>query len=75
MQVTTLKRDDWERALGAPAHAIASRLRLRGTVCGELIFHANPRVKRVVFICAPQHLKTHRRLSNLVNKRQQVAAQ
>jgi hypothetical protein len=53
MQVTTLKRENWERVVGEPAKEIFQRLPPGGLVHRALVFNANPRIKRVVFICTP----------------------
>ena len=53
MQVITVTRAMWEKGLGETAKSI-----FRGNPSDSLIvrattFHANPRIKRVVFICTP----------------------
>ncbi|MGC2354040.1 MAG: alpha/beta fold hydrolase, partial [Candidatus Udaeobacter sp.] len=53
MQVITVTRAMWEKGLGETAKSI-----FRGNSSDSLIvrattFHANPRIKRVVFICTP----------------------
>jgi hypothetical protein len=53
MQVVTLKRENWERAVGEPAKAIFKTLPPGSLLHRGLIFDANPRIKRVVFICTP----------------------
>ena len=53
MQATTLTGADWERTVGAPAREILSTLPTDSPVYHALIFRANPRVKRIVFICTP----------------------
>ena len=53
MQVVTLKRENWERTVGEPAKKIFKTL-VPGTLLHRgLHFDANPRIKRVVFICTP----------------------
>jgi pimeloyl-ACP methyl ester carboxylesterase len=53
LQVVTLKRENWERVVGEPAKEIFKTLPPDGLVHRALVFNANPRIKRVVFICAP----------------------
>jgi pimeloyl-ACP methyl ester carboxylesterase len=53
MQVVTLKRENWERTVGEPAREIFKTLPADSLVHRALVFNANPRIKRVVFICAP----------------------
>ena len=53
MQVVTLKRENWERTVGEPAKAIFKTLPADSLVHRALVFNANPRIKRVVFICTP----------------------
>jgi pimeloyl-ACP methyl ester carboxylesterase len=53
LQVVTLKRENWERVVGEPAREIFKTLPPDGLVHRALVFNANPRIKRVVFICAP----------------------
>jgi len=52
-QVTSVTRDDWEKTLGAPAMQIFATLRPADLVVRATTFKANPRIKRVVFICTP----------------------
>lgn len=53
MQVATLKPADWEQTVGAPARTILARVSTNDLFRRALIFDANPRVKRIVFICTP----------------------
>jgi hypothetical protein len=53
MQVVSLSPQNWERVVGQPAKDILQRLPPGGIVHHALIFNANPRIKRVVFMCAP----------------------
>jgi hypothetical protein len=53
LQVVSLKRENWERVVGEPAKEIFKTLPPDGLVHRALVFNANPRIKRVVFICAP----------------------
>ena len=53
MQVVTLKRENWERTVGEPAREIFKTLPPDSLVHRALVFNANPRIKRVVFICTP----------------------
>jgi pimeloyl-ACP methyl ester carboxylesterase len=53
MQVVTLKPENWERVVGEPAKEIFQRLQPNDLVYRALVFNANPRIKRVVFICTP----------------------
>jgi pimeloyl-ACP methyl ester carboxylesterase len=52
-QVTTLTRGDWETALGASGMRIFATLKPADLVPRATTFNANPRIKRVVFICTP----------------------
>jgi pimeloyl-ACP methyl ester carboxylesterase len=52
-QVVTLTRDMWEKALGETAKNIFSQNSSDSLIVRSLTFRANPRIKRVVFICAP----------------------
>src|SRR4030095_9291955 len=53
LQVTSMNRADWEQTLGEPAMQIFATLRPADLVARATTFKANPRVKRVVFICTP----------------------
>jgi pimeloyl-ACP methyl ester carboxylesterase len=52
-QVTSMTRADWEQTLGEPAMQIFATLRPTDLVVKATTFKANPRIKRVVFICTP----------------------
>ncbi|HEY3660063.1 MAG TPA: alpha/beta fold hydrolase [Candidatus Udaeobacter sp.] len=52
-QVTSVTRGDWETTLGAPAMQIFATLQPADLVSRATTFKANPRIKRVVFICTP----------------------
>jgi pimeloyl-ACP methyl ester carboxylesterase len=52
-QVTSVTRGDWEKTLGAPAMQIFATLQPADLVTRATTFKANPRIKRVVFICTP----------------------
>src|SRR6185369_4370193 len=52
-QVTNMTRADWEKTLGAPAMELFATLQPADLVSRATIFKANPRIKRVVFICTP----------------------
>jgi pimeloyl-ACP methyl ester carboxylesterase len=52
-QVTSVTRGDWEKTLGAPAMQIFATLQPADLVSRATTFKANPRIKRVVFICTP----------------------
>ncbi len=52
-QVTSVNRSDWEKTLGAPAMEIFATLQPNDLVTRATTFKANPRIKRVVFICTP----------------------
>jgi pimeloyl-ACP methyl ester carboxylesterase len=52
-QVTTISRADWEKALGPLAMQIFATLEPSDLVARATTFKANPRIKRVVFICTP----------------------
>jgi pimeloyl-ACP methyl ester carboxylesterase len=52
-QVTNITRGDWEEALGAQGMQIFATLKPADLVARATTFKANPRIKRVVFICTP----------------------
>ena len=52
-QVTNISRGDWETALGASGMQIFVTLKPADLVARATTFKANPRIKRVVFICTP----------------------
>src|SRR5437762_8570235 len=52
-QVTNMTRADWEQTLGEPGMQLFATLRPTDLVAKATTFKANPRVKRVVFICTP----------------------
>jgi pimeloyl-ACP methyl ester carboxylesterase len=52
-QVTTITRADWEKTLGAPAMQLFATLKPADLVAKATTFKANPRIKRVVFVCTP----------------------
>jgi pimeloyl-ACP methyl ester carboxylesterase len=52
-QVTSMSRADWEKTLGAPAMQLFATLKPADLVAKATTFKANPRIKRVVFICTP----------------------
>jgi len=52
-QVTSVTRTDWEKTLGAPAMQLFATLSPADLVAKATTFKANPRIKRVVFICTP----------------------
>jgi pimeloyl-ACP methyl ester carboxylesterase len=53
MQVVSLRPENWERVVGEPAKKIFARLTPGDLVHRALVFNANPRIKRVVFMCTP----------------------
>lgn len=53
MQVVTVTRSMWERSLGEPARDFLARNTHDSLIYRSVIFQANPRIKRVVFICTP----------------------
>jgi triacylglycerol esterase/lipase EstA (alpha/beta hydrolase family) len=53
MQVITVTRGMWEKALGETAKSIFRENSSDSLVVRATTFHANPRIKRVVFICTP----------------------
>ena len=53
LQVTTMTRGDWEKTMGEPAKQLFARLQPDNILAKALTFKANPRVKRVVFVCTP----------------------
>lgn len=52
-QVVTLTKASWEKAMGGKAKAIFDQQPKNGLIVRATTFHANPRIKRVVFICTP----------------------
>src|SRR4029453_13832303 len=52
-QVTSMTRADWEQTLGEPPMKVFPTLRPTDLVAKATIFKANPRIKRIVFICTP----------------------
>jgi pimeloyl-ACP methyl ester carboxylesterase len=52
-QVVTVTRAMWEKALGQTAKSIFSEHSSDSLIVRTTTFHANPRIKRVVFICTP----------------------
>jgi triacylglycerol esterase/lipase EstA (alpha/beta hydrolase family) len=53
MQVVSLKRENWERVAGEPARKVFKTLHPGSLAHRGLVFNANPRIKRVIFICTP----------------------
>jgi triacylglycerol esterase/lipase EstA (alpha/beta hydrolase family) len=53
MQVITVTRAMWEKALGETAKSIFRENSSDSLIVRATTFHANPRIKRVVFICTP----------------------
>ncbi|HXL25671.1 MAG TPA: hypothetical protein VN952_03275, partial [Chthoniobacterales bacterium] len=53
MQVVTVTRSMWERSLGEPARDFLARNAHDSLIYRSVMFQANPRIKRVVFICTP----------------------
>src|SRR5438045_9481068 len=52
-QVVTVNEGMWEKALGQNARAIFKENSSDSLIVRSTIFHANPRIARVVFICTP----------------------
>jgi pimeloyl-ACP methyl ester carboxylesterase len=52
-QITNMSRADWEKTLGEPAMQLFATLKPADLVAKATNFKANPRIKRVVFICTP----------------------
>jgi pimeloyl-ACP methyl ester carboxylesterase len=52
-QVTNISRADWEKTLGALGMQLFATLKPTSLVAKATTFKANPRIKRVVFICTP----------------------
>jgi pimeloyl-ACP methyl ester carboxylesterase len=53
MQATTLDRATWDRVVGSPAEKIFGEDPADGLIHRALIFNANPKIRRIVFICTP----------------------
>jgi triacylglycerol esterase/lipase EstA (alpha/beta hydrolase family) len=54
-QVVTVTPAMWEKALGTVARDVLARNSSNSLIVRGLVFKANPRIKRVVFICTPHH--------------------
>jgi pimeloyl-ACP methyl ester carboxylesterase len=52
-QVTNMSRADWEKTLGALGMQLFATLKPADLVAKATTFKANPRIKRVVFVCTP----------------------
>jgi pimeloyl-ACP methyl ester carboxylesterase len=52
-QVATITPAMWEQSVGQPAKEVLGRTPRNSLLYRSLIFQANPRIKRVVFICTP----------------------
>jgi pimeloyl-ACP methyl ester carboxylesterase len=52
-QVTSVTRADWEQTLGEVGMQLFATLKPADLVSKATTFQANPRIKRVVFICTP----------------------
>jgi len=52
-QVTSMTRTDWEKTLGPVGMELFATLKPADLVARASTFKANPRIKRVVFICTP----------------------
>jgi pimeloyl-ACP methyl ester carboxylesterase len=52
-QVITLNRGMWEKGIGETANAIFEKESANSLIVRATTFRANPRIKRVVFICTP----------------------
>ncbi|HEY4284248.1 MAG TPA: alpha/beta fold hydrolase [Chthoniobacterales bacterium] len=52
-QVTSITRADWEKTLGSVGMELFATLKPASLVAKATTFKANPRIKRVVFICTP----------------------
>jgi pimeloyl-ACP methyl ester carboxylesterase len=53
MQVATVTRGMWEQTVGQPAKEVLGSTARDSLIQRTMIFQANPRIKRVVFICTP----------------------
>jgi len=53
VQVTNMSKADWEKTLGPPGMELMASLNPADLVAKATIFQANPRIKRVVFVCTP----------------------
>ncbi len=52
-QVTNMTRADWEKTLGEVGMQLFATLKPADLVAKATTFKANPRIKRVVFVCTP----------------------
>ncbi len=52
-QIVTLTPEMWEKAVGPMANEILARNSKDSLVVRAFVFQANPRIKRVVFVCTP----------------------
>ncbi len=55
MQVSTVTRAAWGQILGPSAKAVLDRNSPDSLVSRAMVFHANPRVGRAIFVCTPHH--------------------
>jgi pimeloyl-ACP methyl ester carboxylesterase len=53
MQVTNVTREMWVKELGRTATDIFNRSKSDSLVVRAMTFHRNPRINRVIFVCAP----------------------
>ncbi|MCE9610316.1 MAG: alpha/beta hydrolase [Chthoniobacter sp.] len=53
MQAVTLDRAAWDREVGTQAEKLFMQAPAGGLIQRSLIFNANPKLRRVVFICTP----------------------
>jgi pimeloyl-ACP methyl ester carboxylesterase len=53
MQATTIDRATWDREEGGPIERILMNSPADGLIHRALVFNANPKVRRIVFICTP----------------------
>jgi pimeloyl-ACP methyl ester carboxylesterase len=53
MQATTLDRAAWDREVGTPVEKLFMEAPAGGLIHRSLIFNANPKIRRIVFICTP----------------------
>jgi pimeloyl-ACP methyl ester carboxylesterase len=52
-QVTNMSRADWEKTLGEAGMQLFASLKPADLIAKATTFKANPRIKRVVFVCTP----------------------
>ncbi len=58
LQVTNVTREMWEKDLGDTAKGLFARNKSDSLIYRAMVFRANPRIKRVVYVCTPHRGST-----------------